>query len=124
MLSKYRKIKLIKPILVDILPKFRYLCIPLLFVHNFLRYVGSIYQYVINEAKKSEFKSCGDCVLIHGSIKVRHPENLSIGDNVHINYGAIFSAEGSLSIGSNCQIGPNVSIYTNSHDYNGKRIPI
>ena len=59
----------------------------------------------------------GKDVMISGLDKVE------IGDNVSIGSGSYLKAEGGLMIGNNVVISRNLTLYTSSHEYNGKRLP-
>jgi len=85
-----------------------------------------------------DFKSLGKNVIIEKGVKVFHPDNIKIGDNVYIGHNTIlksyhnsqleigdntwigqncyFHSAGGLKIGKNVGIGPNVQILTSSHD--------
>jgi acetyltransferase-like isoleucine patch superfamily enzyme len=58
-----------------------------------------------------------------GSIRVIGPENVDIGNNVHIGRGAWIRGDGGLTIGDNTHISRNVVIYTANHNINGSRLP-
>jgi maltose O-acetyltransferase len=76
-----------------------------------------------NEYSKRSFGSCGKGVRIYGHFRVTSPQNLYLGDNVHINENAFIRAEGGLIIGDHTHISRNVVIYTMNHDYEGTRLP-
>lgn len=76
-----------------------------------------------NEYSKLSFSHCGSGVRIHGRFYCSSPENLDVGDNVHINTNAFFRAEGGLSIGSNTHISRNLVVYTMNHNYQGDLLP-
>lgn len=95
----------------------------------------------------SDFKSLGENVIIEEGVKVFHPENISIGNNVYIGHNTIlkayykeemvigqntwigqncfFHSAGGIYIGENVGIGPSVQILSSAHDIsNGIRGPI
>lgn len=76
-----------------------------------------------NEYIKRKFGSCGRGTRIHGRLRVSAPENIFLGDNVHINDNAFIRAEGGLHIGNHTHISRNVVIYTMNHQYEGERLP-
>ena len=49
--------------------------------------------------------------------------NISIGNGVHVNRNSILVSRGSISIGDNCGIGPNVGFYDHDHNFdkNGRK---
>lgn len=53
-------------------------------------------------------------------LKVRDNAKVVIGDNTAFNYNNLIVSHEEISIGSNCQFGPNVLIYDHDHDY---RVP-
>ncbi|TYK64224.1 sugar O-acetyltransferase [Colwellia echini] len=82
---------------------------------------------------KALFQQCGDGVIIESGFHMDYGDNVSIGNNTYINInctildgivpignistdnkGSISS--GSISIGNDCLIGPNVQILAVSHD--------
>jgi acetyltransferase-like isoleucine patch superfamily enzyme len=65
----------------------------------------------------------GENVTINGIIHISDPDYVVIGNNVHIGNNAYFKTSGGLIIGDNTHISRNVTIYTQSHDYEGERIP-
>ena len=82
------------------------------FLNHYLRY-----RY-LNKAKK-----VGKNVKINGVVKLTGLDGLEIGENVHIGENAFFRAEGGLKIGDNTHFARNVTIYTHSHNYEGKCLP-
>lgn len=48
---------------------------------------------------------------------------LTIGDNVHVNFGANWICDGGLAIGDNVHFGPNSTIYTRNHNTRGTALP-
>lgn len=87
--------------------------------------------------EKSQFKSIGDNVILEKGIKVWHPENIEIGNNVYIGHDAhlkgyynnnmkigdyswigqqcFFHSGGGIEIGKYVGIGPGVKILTLQH---------
>lgn len=57
---------------------------------------------------KKDLKFCGKNVIIGKTVRIRKPENVSIGDNTIIDDFTYISC--SLTIGKNCHIASNVSI--------------
>ena len=93
-----------------------------------------------------QFKSIGKNVIIESGVKVFHPENIIIGNNVYIGHntilkgyynnlmvvgdntwigqGCFFHSAGGLNIGQSVGIGPMVTIITSEHDGQDKDIPV
>jgi len=63
----------------------------------------------------------GDNCMIGGQSGISG--HLIIGNNVHIGNNAYISGIGGLSIGDNTHISSNLTLYTNSHNYEGKLLP-
>ena len=76
-----------------------------------------------NEYTKRLLCKCGKGVRIHGRLQITGPENVSLGDNIHINENAYIRAEGGLSIGDHTHISRNLVLYTRNHNYEGDRLP-
>ena len=58
----------------------------------------------------SRLKSYGSELKFNGDFKITHPEQVVIGDNVHIGQNAYFRTKGGLTIGDNTHISRNVTI--------------
>jgi maltose O-acetyltransferase len=71
-----------------------------------IKYRKMVFQ---NVGKNSVFKLWNSSFIC--------PENISIGDNVYVGPGAYFDATGDLVIGNGVIFGPEVTIYTRSHNY-------
>jgi maltose O-acetyltransferase len=48
---------------------------------------------------------------------------MEVGNNVHINRGALIRAEGGLTVGDNVHCARNLTIYTINHNYKGQALP-
>lgn len=59
----------------------------------------------------------GQGVSIWENVHIDHPSRLTVGEKTSINRGCILNCSGHLSIGSNVLIGPNVTVYTQNHNY-------
>lgn len=68
-----------------------------------------------NEIMKALFKSVGDNVWIEPDFRCEFGKNISIGNDVYINFGCVILDCGQVSIGNNCLIGPNVGIFSGNH---------
>lgn len=98
------------------------------------------------EVDTTKLKQCGENVIIEDGVRIFHPENIEIGDNVYIGHGTIlkgyynadmkigsnvwigqgcyFHSAGGLIINGNVGIGPMVKIMTSEHQELGHEIPI
>lgn len=79
--------------------------------------IKKIYSWA-NDTPLSSFKPGVNVVIAQG-IKATFPERVHFGDHIYIGPGALLSSQGGLYIGSGVIIGPNVSIYTANHRYEG-----
>ena len=90
-------------------------------------YIGFTKIYFLNHYLSHRYlnqaKKVGKNVKINGVIKLTGLDELEIGENVHIGENAFFRAEGGLVIGDNTHFARNVTIYTHSHNYEGKYLP-
>lgn len=59
--------------------------------------------------------SDGRCVII-----IDQDADLSIGDGVYFNEGAMISCKASVKIGAGCKFGPNVKIFDNDHKFDAE----
>ena len=76
-----------------------------------------------NRRLMSRLASCGKGVGFSGRIVIRSPKNVVIGNNVHIGDNAWIKGQGGLTIGDNCHISRNFTLYTVNHRYEGNRLP-
>lgn len=61
--------------------------------------------------------SDGSCRLVVGN-----NAKMSIGEKTYLNNGCTISCVESISIGANCGLGPNVSIFDNNHDFDSNGV--
>lgn len=66
----------------------------------------------------------GKNFLVNREVTIESPHKIILGDNVGINMGCWISGTGTLMIGNNVLIGPNVTIITANHNYSEKGKPI
>ncbi len=59
--------------------------------------------------------SDGRCVII-----IDQEADLTIGDGVYFNEGAMISCKNCVKIGAGCKFGPNVKIFDNDHKFDAK----
>ena len=67
------------------------------------------------EIKTKLFKHVGKNVWIEPDFRCEFGSNISIGDNVYINFGCIILDCNEVTIGENTLIGPNAGIYAANH---------
>lgn len=58
---------------------------------------------------------CGENLTVNQPFRCDYGRNISIGDNVFINFNMTILDEAEVTIGNNVFIGPNVSVYTPCH---------
>ncbi len=61
------------------------------------------------------FKSVGRNVWIEPDFRCEFGRNISIGDDVYINFGCVILDCGQIRIGNNTLIGPNVGLFSGNH---------
>lgn len=59
-------------------------------------------------------------VYISPSVEIYSPQNMTIGDNVHIQFDCKFFAEGGVSVGEGCVFAHEVQILTRNHNYDSE----
>lgn len=106
-----------------LLPPFRWVFFPLLWLLSLFRMLRHVIWLLANEALKMRLGQCGRGVRLNGRVHVTSPEKIRLGNNVHINDNAWFRSEGGLEIGDNVHISRNLTIYTRNHNYQGARLP-
>jgi acetyltransferase-like isoleucine patch superfamily enzyme len=93
----------------------------------FYRIYYKIIHYRLRKAKGkaiiSMIKNKGKDVRIHGDCVFLNHKNLSIGNLTRIGYGAFFYCAGGITIGENCQISRDVTIYSANHNFKSDVIP-
>ena len=68
-----------------------------------------------NEIMQKLFKSVGQNVWIEPDFRCEFGKNISIGNDVYINFGCVILDCGPVTIGNQVLIGPNVGIYDANH---------
>lgn len=86
-------------------------------------YINRIIKDYYTQFVYKKLKNIGNGVHINGSIKIFNYDGLSVGNNVHIGGNCFINAEGGVVIGDNCQLSRNISIYSSSHNYEGRVLP-
>jgi acetyltransferase-like isoleucine patch superfamily enzyme len=80
-------------------------------------------QWILQRTLPSRLREFGSGVHIYWPFHLVGESQMSIGDNVHINHGAVIRANGGLRIGRNVHIGPHLLIYTMNHNAFGETLP-
>lgn len=68
-----------------------------------------------NDIMRKLFKSVGKNVWIEPDFRCEFGRNITIGDNVYINFGCVILDCGQVTIGSGTLIGPNVGLFSGNH---------
>ena len=68
-----------------------------------------------NDIMRRLFKSVGKNVWIEPDFRCEFGKNITIGDDVYINFGCVILDCGQVTIGDNTQIGPNVGLFSGNH---------
>ncbi len=68
-----------------------------------------------NEIMRELFRSVGENVWIEPDFRCEFGKNITIGDNVYINFGCVILDCGQVTIGSDTLIGPNVGLFSGNH---------
>ena len=68
-----------------------------------------------NDIMQRLFKHVGENVWIEPDFRCEFGKNITIGNNVYINFGCVILDCGQVSIGDNTLIGPNVGIFSGNH---------
>ncbi len=61
------------------------------------------------------FRSVGNNVWIEPDFRCEFGKNITIGNDVYINFGCVILDCGQITIGSNTLIGPNVGLFSGNH---------
>lgn len=75
----------------------------------------------IQKAAAELFAACGSNLTLKPPFQCDFGYNISIGDNVLINYNCVFLDAGPITIGDNCFVGPMTGLYTVGHPIDPKR---
>jgi len=76
-----------------------------------------------NEAMKELFDGNVPAGLsVFTPVQIDFPKQMTFGEHVFINHSFTAMAIGGITIGNNVQIGPNVTIVTDSHDFHDRYV--
>lgn len=101
----------------------KYIGILFYFIYRFLEKIRDRFMGFIIESYLKQYAQVSGKLKISGYGRFMCVSNLSIGNNVGINFGAYWVCEGGLLIGDNCRFAKNVTIYTRNHNYKGGKLP-
>ena len=116
-------LRIIDVLLDRLLPSVWWLTFPFYVVTRLMSLANTAIWLLSNEYIKRQLGQCGVGVRIHGQFRISAPEQVRLGNNVHINANAFIRAEGGLTIGDNTHVSRNLTLYTVNHDYEGRRLP-
>ena len=68
-----------------------------------------------NDIMRKLFKSVGENVWIEPDFRCEFGKNITIGNDVYINFGCVILDCGQIQIGAGTLIGPNVGIFSGNH---------
>lgn len=81
---------------------------------------GSIYSLKLSidmYAYSKILHSLGEKTIIHPSVEIRHPHNISVGSNTRINHGTELHGAGGIKIGDDTLIAFDVMVFSDSREY-------
>jgi len=93
---------------------------------TFLRYLGSLFTYVIINYVSGRRKAVIGKSKVHPTVILRQAERIIIGDNCLINHNNVLQggkAEGRIVIGDFVHTGANVMMFAFNHEHENKGIP-
>ena len=80
------------------------------------------WQWVIDAYLRRNCKSYGS-MSVYGHGRFANVSGLSVGQNIHVNFGPNWVCDGGLTIGDNVHISSNCTIYTRNHNTRGRALP-
>jgi len=89
-----------------------------LFSLSFFKAIASSIGYYIHEHVTWRYKlNHGSNIRVHSTASIRNPQNITIGNNSHINYNCcVWCGENSrIILGDNLLMGPGVKIFSTNH---------
>lgn len=67
------------------------------------------------EIMKKLFKKVGERVYMEPNFTCEFGKNITLGNDLYINFGCILLDCGQITVGNNTLLGPNVSMYSGNH---------
>jgi acetyltransferase-like isoleucine patch superfamily enzyme len=89
-------------------------------VKTWFLFIATIRSFIY----KPFFKHIGKVVYISKDFRVSSPKNIEIGDNVYINYSVLLDGAGGIKVGNNVMFAQYAQIFTRSHTYDKRTIPM
>lgn len=86
------------------------------------RIAQKFWRWVLGSFLKRNARSCGS-IRVNGYGQFSNVSGLTIGNNVHVNYGANWVCDGGLTIADHVHISSNCTIYTRNHNSRGTALP-
>lgn len=89
-----------------------------LFSFSFFKAIFSSFSYYLHEHVTWRYKmKHGKSLRVHSTASIRNPQNITVGNNSHINYNCcIWCGEHAhISLGDNLLMGPGVKIFNTNH---------
>ena len=86
---------------------------------------GYLYYRHVEEGRHdpSEFRSCGQNIMIGDNVCIRAPENMKVGDGSKIADECFIDATGGLTIGKCSCLARGTCVLTTDHQANGDSLP-
>jgi len=89
---------------------------------------GTLGKYSRSMFYKLFLKSCGKKFHIAMRVKIQVPANITVGENVGLNYGvwmaSNYNKNARIVLGNNVLIGPYTILHSGNHNYEDPKIPI
>ncbi|MDZ8083692.1 MAG: acyltransferase [Nostoc sp. DcaGUA01] len=86
-------------------------------------YVETKIRRYKHQQLKSKLKFCGSGLRFKRDVRIEHPQNVSLGNQVYIGQDVMLDGRGGITIGDNTTIGFNVVILSANHDYQSNDLP-
>ncbi|RCJ23892.1 transferase [Nostoc sp. ATCC 43529] len=86
-------------------------------------YLESKIRRYKHQQLKSQLKFCGSGIRFKRDVRIEHPQNVSLGNQVYIGQDVILDGRGGITIGDNTTLGFNVVILSANHDYQSNDLP-
>lgn len=79
------------------------------------------WRWTIGAYLQRKAKQCGS-IWVNDHCQFRNVSGLSIGNDVHVNFGANWICDGGLTVGDHVHISSNCAIYTRNHNSLGNAL--
>lgn len=84
------------------------------------KYIKKEKEKIKRRKLQNSLKSCGQKVYVDASTVLRYPENITIGDYVHIQPGCKFFGGGGIEIGKGTIFAHDIQILSQNHMYDAE----